>query len=67
MNPERILIAAEAVGLGQLALSRAGAYAKTRIVFNRPIEEPSDPTPAREKMDGIGSSLADDVVGGLPT
>jgi len=37
MNPERILIAAEAVGLGQLALSRAAAYAKTRIVFNRPI------------------------------
>jgi acyl-CoA dehydrogenase len=37
MNPERILIAAEAVGLGQLALSRAAGYAKTRIVFNRPI------------------------------
>jgi acyl-CoA dehydrogenase len=37
MNPERILIAAEAVGLGQLALSRAAAYAKSRIVFNRPI------------------------------
>lgn len=37
MNPERILIAAEAVGLGQLALSRAADYAKTRIVFNRPI------------------------------
>jgi acyl-CoA dehydrogenase len=37
MNPERILIAAEAVGLGQLALSRAAAYAKDRIVFNRPI------------------------------
>jgi len=37
MNPERILIAAEAVGLGKLALSRAAAYAKTRIVFNRPI------------------------------
>ena len=37
MNPERILIAAEAVGLGQLALSRASAYAKTRNVFNRPI------------------------------
>jgi acyl-CoA dehydrogenase len=32
-----ILIAAEAVGLGQLALSRASAFAKTRIVFNRPI------------------------------
>ncbi|MGB3865413.1 MAG: acyl-CoA dehydrogenase family protein [Xanthobacteraceae bacterium] len=37
MNPERILIAAEAVGLGQLALSRAAAYARTRVVFNRPI------------------------------
>jgi acyl-CoA dehydrogenase len=37
MNPERILIAAEAVGLGKLALSRATGYAKTRVVFNRPI------------------------------
>src|SRR6201982_2961397 len=37
MNPERILIAAEAVGLGHVALSRAAAYAKQRIVFNRPI------------------------------
>ena len=37
MNPERILIAAEAVGLGQVALSRAAAYGKSRIVFNRPI------------------------------
>jgi len=37
MNPERILIAAEAVGLGQLALARATNYAKSRVVFNRPI------------------------------
>ena len=37
MNPERILIAAEAVGLGHVALSRAAAYAKERNVFNRPI------------------------------
>ncbi|OJU21506.1 MAG: acyl-CoA dehydrogenase [Afipia sp. 62-7] len=37
MNPERILIAAEAVGLGKLALSRAAAYARQRVVFNRPI------------------------------
>jgi acyl-CoA dehydrogenase len=37
MNPERVLIAAEAVGLGHLALSRATAYAKERVVFNRPI------------------------------
>jgi acyl-CoA dehydrogenase len=37
MNPERILIAAEAVGLGQLALSKASAYGNSRVVFNRPI------------------------------
>src|SRR2546423_7553024 len=37
MNPERGLIAAEAVGLGKVALSRAAAYAKERNVFNRPI------------------------------
>ena len=37
MNPERILIAAEAVGLGMVALKRATEYAKTRIVFNRQI------------------------------
>lgn len=37
MNPERILIAAEAVGLGKLALKRAADYAKVRHVFNRPI------------------------------
>ncbi|MBI3699393.1 MAG: acyl-CoA/acyl-ACP dehydrogenase [Afipia sp.] len=37
MNPERVLIAAEAIGLGKLALSRAAAYAKQRVVFNWPI------------------------------
>jgi acyl-CoA dehydrogenase len=37
MNPERVLIASEAVGLGKLALSRAAAYARERVVFNRPI------------------------------
>lgn len=37
MNPERILIAAELVGLGRCALNRAAAYAKERIVFDRPI------------------------------
>ena len=36
-NPERILIAAEAVGLGRAALRRATQYAKERIVFDRPI------------------------------
>ncbi|PZW40830.1 acyl-CoA dehydrogenase [Humitalea rosea] len=37
LNPERILIAAEAVGLGRAALRRATAYAKERVVFGRPI------------------------------
>ena len=37
MNPERILIAAELVGLGRCAVKRAAAYAKERIVFDRPI------------------------------
>jgi acyl-CoA dehydrogenase len=37
MNPERILIAAEAIGLGRAALRKAAEYAKTRIVFGRPI------------------------------
>jgi acyl-CoA dehydrogenase len=37
MNPERILIASEAVGLGRAALQRAAQYASERIVFDRPI------------------------------
>jgi acyl-CoA dehydrogenase len=37
MNPERILIAAEAVGLGRAALGRAARYAAERVVFGRPI------------------------------
>jgi acyl-CoA dehydrogenase len=37
MNPERILIAAESVGLGRCALARAAKYANERIVFDRPI------------------------------
>jgi acyl-CoA dehydrogenase len=36
-NPERILIAAEAIGIGQDALRRAADYARTRVVFGRPI------------------------------
>ena len=37
MNPERILVGAEAVGIGMEALRRASMYAKDRVVFNRPI------------------------------
>ena len=37
MNPERILIGAELVGLGRCAVKRAVEYAKSRVVFDRPI------------------------------
>lgn len=37
LNPERILIAAEAVGIGHDALGRAAKYARERVVFGRPI------------------------------
>ena len=37
MNPERVLLAAEATGLGKAALRRAAQYAGERIVFDRPI------------------------------
>jgi acyl-CoA dehydrogenase len=37
MNPERILIGAEGVGIGQDALRRASTYAAEREVFGRPI------------------------------
>ena len=37
MNPERVLLAADAIGLGFAALSKASNYAKERIVFDRPI------------------------------
>lgn len=37
LNPERILIAVEAIGIGQDALRRATRYANERVVFGRPI------------------------------
>ena len=37
LNPERILIASEAVGMAMSALERATQYAKDREVFDRPI------------------------------
>jgi len=37
LNPERILVAAEAIGLGRDALRRAANYARERVVFGRPI------------------------------
>ncbi|MCC6248759.1 MAG: acyl-CoA/acyl-ACP dehydrogenase [Rubrivivax sp.] len=37
LNPERLLVASEAVAIGQDALRRATQYARERIVFDRPI------------------------------
>jgi acyl-CoA dehydrogenase len=37
LNPERVLFAVEAIGLGRAALKRAAQYAKERVVFGRPI------------------------------
>ena len=37
LNPERLLIGAEAIGIGQRRLRRASKYAAERVVFGRPI------------------------------
>jgi acyl-CoA dehydrogenase len=37
LNPERILVAVEAIGIGEDALRRATQYARERVVFGRPI------------------------------
>jgi len=49
LNPERILLAAEALGIGRVALRRAVAYANERVVFGRPIG----------KNQGVSFPLAD--------
>ena len=37
LNPERVLFAVEAIGIGRIAIAKAAQYAKERIVFGRPI------------------------------
>ncbi|OZF25684.1 acyl-CoA dehydrogenase [Rhodococcus sp. 14-2496-1d] len=37
LNPERMLVAASALGIGRVALKKAAAYANQRVVFGRPI------------------------------
>jgi acyl-CoA dehydrogenase len=49
LNPERILLAGEALGIGRAAVRRAVAYANERVVFGRPIG----------KNQGISFPLAD--------
>lgn len=37
LNPERVLVGIEAIGIGRAALDKAAQYAKERVVFGRPI------------------------------
>jgi len=37
LNPERILVAADVIGIGQRSLDKAAQYARERVVFDRPI------------------------------
>ena len=37
LNPERILVAAEAIGIGRVAIEKAVAYANSRVVYGHPI------------------------------
>ncbi|MEW9856092.1 acyl-CoA dehydrogenase family protein [Novosphingobium sp. M1R2S20] len=37
LNPERVLLGAEATGLGRVAIQKAARYARERVVFGRPI------------------------------
>lgn len=37
LNPERIVIAMESIGIGRAALRLAAGYARERVVFDRPI------------------------------
>lgn len=37
LNPERVLVGVEGIGIGQNALARAAKYARERVVFDRPI------------------------------
>lgn len=52
LNPERILIASEALGIGRATLKRAVQYANDRVVFDRPIG----------KNQGVQFPLADALV-----
>ena len=67
MNPERILIAAEAVGIGRAALQRAAGYARERVVFGRPIgQNRRDRPPVGAKLDESGSGQPHGDEGGKP-
>ena len=60
LNPERVLVGAEAMGIGQDALRRATRYARERVVFDRPDRpEPGHPAPAGGELDVSRSRVVD--------
>jgi acyl-CoA dehydrogenase len=66
MNPERILIAAEAVGLGAGgAVARHGLCQEPHRVQPSDRQEPGDPASAGKELDGTRGRMADGAVGGL--
>src|SRR4029077_2601698 len=80
LNPERVLVAAEAIGIGRAALARASRYARERVVFGRPSRtlccrgvgvrpadrpEPGDPASAGEVLGRTGGRQPDGDEGGL--
>jgi len=67
LNPERILIGAEAIGIGRDALRRGVNYAKERVVFDRPIGmNQGIQHPLAGKVDVSGERLADGRKGCAP-
>ena len=59
LNPERVLVAVEAVGIGRQALARAARYARERVVFDRPIgQNQGRCAPARAELDRAGGRVA---------
>ena len=62
LNPERVLVAGEAVGIGRVALQRAAAYARERVVFGRPIgQNQARGAPAGARMGATRGRLAADA------
>src|SRR5262249_3905086 len=66
MNPERILIAAEAVGIGLAALRKAASYARAFGLSAAHRPESGDRAPARAMLDGAGSGQPDGDESGDP-
>ena len=66
LNPERILIAAEAVGIGRAALERAVRCRRARSVRPPDRPEPGRAASAGPGLDAAGSGRPDGIQGGQP-